>query len=729
MLKRLFPVALFSITLLTTACGTKRNDAPVAPAPAPVVVTHPPITAEGGMWPLNMVSTEKIKREFYFDLTPEFLNKAQLSSLKVGGGASMSFVSSQGLALTNTHVVMHDVSAYDEKNHTDYFHEGYTAHKSEEEIRLPSVKAFQLVSIKDVTDEIKAAVKDGMSPEQADVAKKKAILALQNTAQATQKFEVVTYYHGIMYQLYTYKVYADVRLAFLPEADAAVFGDQEDNFNWYRHDFDVALVRVYENDAPVASVANHFSWSTAGPVNEELSIVVGHPGTTSRYLTAESLKFIQGYRNDTRMKVYSTTKNAYVKASDSDPEQKKNLQDDIFGIDNALLVWGGQQKNFADSDAISNREKQDDALVAFANSHDKATLADFKTEIAAIESARAAIYRESIYLDRGLSRLADQPDAFRGNSGAQLGIYGVARAIVRYVTQKALPEADRLIGYSNAELAEIAKTLTTPDDTDPNKALEKLVMTNAFTLAQQELGANHETLVKALLGQTPADFVNDGVDNTDLYDIAVRKVLLEGDEVKLAAYNDPFIQSALTMEAKAVSLRKQMVSLDARLNAAYAKRDQLVLDSSEQYTVFPDATSSLRIHFGVVRGYVENGVTYDSMTTVAGYFEKSEKANNQYPYTAAKKWVKAREEGRLDLNLPFNFTSTNDITGGNSGSPILNAKGEIIGVIFDGNRTSVTDEHFAPSGSSRAISVHSTAIREIMKSVYGATELADELGK
>ena len=686
--------AIFLVTLLTTSSVS------VA-------------LADEGMWTFNNVPKTEIKKRYGFDVTDDWLKKVQLASVRFNNGGSGSFVSADGLVLTNHHIASDTLQKISTPE-KDYNKEGFYAHTREQEAKSPDLELNQLISIEDVTDRVISAVKPGMSAAEANAARRAATADIEkeSTEKTGLRSDVVTLYQGGQYNLYRYKKYTDVRLVFAPEFEIAFFGGDPDNFTYPRYDLDMALFRVYENNKPIRS-ENYFKWSKTGAKDGELVFVSGNPGSTSRLDTVAHLEYLRDEGIPFTIKLLTGRHDALGKYRSLGEEQARRAQEDFFGIENALKAYRGELEGLQDKSLIAKKAKAEQALrhTIAADAKKQTEYADAWDNIAKGRQGLKSYYKELSLLENG--------SAFNSE------LFGIARTLIRLAAESAKPNAERLPEYTDARRASLDLGLYSPAPIYPD--FEKVTLADSLAFMRDVLGADNAEVKKALGGKSPEARAAELIDGTKLSDVAYRKQIAAGGAKAIEASTDPMIVLARSVDSEARVLRKRYeteVQTNERTN--YAKIAHALFDI-EGTKLYPDATFTLRLAYGAVKGYQENGKQVAPFTTFAGIYKKSAEHGNKDPYELPQRWLE--KKSAVNMSTPFNFVSTNDITGGNSGSPVINKNAELVGLIFDGNIQSLVGTFIFDESVNRAVSVDSRAMIEALRKIYGATEAADELMK
>lgn len=673
--------------------------------------TIPVAALDEGMWTFNNVPKEDIKQKYGFDVTDDWLRKVQLASVRFNNGGSGSFVSPNGLVLTNYHIV-EDIVGERSTANKDYAKEGFVARSQAEEMKAEGLELNQLISIEDVTARINGAVKNGMSAAEANVARRAEISALEaeSTGATGLRSDVVTLYQGGQYNLYRYKKYTDVRLVFVPEFQAAFFGGDPDNFNFPRFNIDMALVRVYENDQPVKT-DNYFKWSKTGAKDGELVFVTGHPGSTQRLNTVAHLESLRDVSIPLLLRMLESRQKMLKQYMAQGEEQTRRAQNELNSIENSIKVYKGQVAGLKDQKLMAKKRQAEQSLrdSIAADARKKQEYGGAWEAIAKGRKDLAAYDRDRRFLDLA--------------AGFNTPLFGYARALVRLADENEKPDAQRLPEFMKTRRAALEANLysTAPIYDD----FEKMKLANSLAFMQSEYGADHPLVKQVLRGKTPEARAAELIEGTKLKDVEYRKQVAAAGKNGIDGSNDPMIALARDIDKEARAVRKryeeQVVAVE---RANYAKIAHALFE--EQGTkLYPDATFTLRLSYGAVKGYTENGKWVPPFTTLGGLYARSNEFHHAFPYNLPPRWLSKR--AALNPKTPFNFVSTNDIIGGNSGSPTINKKGELVGLIFDGNIQSLVGNFEYDESVNRSISVDVRAMLEVLRKVFNADAVANEL--
>ena len=678
-----------------------------------IQMLHVTAVADEGMWPINNVPKAEIKRKYGFEVTDAWLKKVQMSAVRFNNGGSGSFVSQDGLVLTNYHIVEDFVGELSTPQ-KDYAKEGFAARTRTEELKIPSLELNVLMSVEDVTDRVNASVKSDMPASDAFTARRAAISGIEaDSLKATGlRSDVVTLYQGGQYNLYRYKKYTDVRLVFVPEFQAAFFGGDPDNFNFPRFNIDMALVRAYENDKPV-KVENYLKWSEKGVKENDLVFVVGHPGSTSRLNTVAHLESSRDVSIPLLIRMLERREAMLKKYMAMGEEQTRQAQNELNSIQNSLKVYRGQIAGLQDKTLIERKRQAEEALrkSIAADPKRQKEYGDAWDAIATAHKGLASYARERRFLDLA--------------GGFNTTLFGIARNLVRLAAESGKPNAERLPEFTDARRASLELGLysTAPIHTD----FEKLKLADSLAFMVEVFGANDPLVKSVLAGKTPEARASELIDGTKLKDPEFRKQLAAGGAKAIEASDDPMIVLARSIDQQAREVRKRYEDEVLGVERTSYSKIARALFETEGTKLYPDATFTLRLSYGAVKGYMENGKAVEPFTTFGGLYDRSTKFSAKFPYNLPPRWME--KKSAINAKTPYNFVSTNDIIGGNSGSPTINKDGELVGLIFDGNIQSLVGNFYYDEAVNRAISVDSRGMLEVLRKVFDAKEIANELTK
>ena len=666
-----------------------------------------PIAADEGMWTFDNPPTKQLEQKYHFTPTKEWLDHVRLSSVRLNDGGSGSFVSPHGLLLTNHHVARGQLQKNSTAQH-DYVKNGFYAPTEADEMKSPDLEVNVLMSMENVTNRVRAALKGAQTPEQ-EFTKRKAVIAdieRQSMDQTGLRSDVVTLYQGGEYWLYRYKKYTDVRLVFAPEDQAAFFGGDPDNFTYPRYDLDMALFRVYENGKPIDS-KDYLKWNPKGAGNGDLVFVSGNPGSTQRLDTVAQLEFERDYVEPDILKLLKNRVEVLQQYGSRGTEQEREVASNIFGLQNSIKAIQGRYTGLLDKHVMDTKRQDEEDFKAkvMANPEWKAAYGDAWNQIA--EATQKAH-----------TRIKEQ---FFHRTDSQLDT--LAATIVDYVAEVKKPDDVRLEGYHDAQLPSMKQRLFSPAPIYP--AMEIARMTGALEADLAAMGPNDPFIKIVLDGRTPKEAATEAVNGTKLANPAVRKQLVEGGQAAVDASTDTMI----VLERKLDPLRRDMIKWmeDNVQSVEEEAGEKLGKARFAAYgkTTYPDATFTLRLSYGQVKGYPMNGTEAPYKTTFYGLWDRATSFDFEGPFYLPSRFKENRD--KLDLATPLNFVTTNDIIGGNSGSPVIDRSGEIVGLIFDGNIESLVGDFVYDGTLNRAVAVHTAAMTEALSKLYGAQRLVNEL--
>ncbi|ATB48093.1 S46 family peptidase [Corallococcus macrosporus] len=667
-----------------------------------------PAMADEGMWTYNNFPSAKVKEKYGFEPSQQWLDNARLSSARLAGGCSASFVSANGLVMTNHHCARGciDQLSTAKKN---YIANGFYAKTQAAETQCPAMEINQLVKITDVTETLNKATQGLTGKKYADTLKAKMSELEQacSAGNAKARCDVVTLYQGGQYNLYEYKRFQDVRLVMAPEHAIAFFGGDPDNFEFPRYDLDVTFLRVYEDGKP-ATTNNFFKWSDKGAKEGELTFISGHPGRTSRGLTVAELEFHRDVQLPKTLMMLSEMRGMLTEFGRRGAEQRRISTNMLFGVENAVKALKGRHEALLDKAFFAQKVAAEQELrkKVNANPEMKKKYGAAWDEIAKAQTELRNIRKDLAFMENG--------------SGLSSTLFSLARTLVRGAEELNKPNGERLREFNQANVPALEAQLFSPAPIYPELEIARL--TFSLTKMREELGSDHPFVKKVLGKESPEKLAARLVKGTRLRDVKARQALYKGGKAAIAASKDPMVQLAAALDPDMRAVRKsyeENVESVIRKNSELVAKAKFDIYGTNQY---PDATFSLRLSYGAVKGYTENGKQVSPITQMAGTFAH---ATGEEPFALPKSWLK--NEKALDGTTPMNFVSTNDIIGGNSGSPVINKDAEIVGIVFDGNIHSLGGEYGFDESVNRSVSVHSEAIIESLTKIYGATRLLEEL--
>ncbi|MFO0191374.1 MAG: S46 family peptidase [Planctomycetia bacterium] len=682
--------------------------------------------ADEGMWLFSRPPLERIERDHAqalggARLTPEWLLHLQQSSVRFNSGGSGSFVSADGLVLTNHHVGADSLQKLGDETH-NYYRDGFAATSREEELRCPDLELNVLMSIEDVTSRVAAAVSPGMKAEDAFAARRKVMAEIEQESVASTglRSDVVTLYRGGRYHLYRAKKYTDVRLVFAPEHQIAFFGGDADNFEFPRYNLDACFFRAYEDGQP-ARVPHHLAWSTKSVRAGDLVFVSGHPGHTDRASTVRELEAKRDRQVPFSLAVLNRLEVLYGAYAAEGPEARRQVMGDLFGVQNGRKNREGVLAGLLDPALMARKRAEEsrlrDLVAKAADRHSG------PSPFESIEEAEATI-----------GRVALRHNLLEGAVGFNSQYFTNARTILRAAAESARPTGERLREYRDSNRGSLEQQLFSPEPLyDP---LEIAKLADSLTFLATALGPDDPTVARVLAGKPPRERAAELVRGTRLGARATaaaadddRRRLYEGGRQAVDASRDPMLLLAKEIDEEARGLRKIVETAGEVKRQAHAEIARAVF-AADGESVYPDATFTLRLAYGTVKGYEQDGREVAPITTYAGLFARAAAMNNVPPFDLPPRWQRLRGELERDagfLATPFNFVSTADIIGGNSGSPVVNPQGQLVGLIFDGNIQSLVLDLAYDDVRARAVSVDAAGILAALKRVYRADTLVAEL--
>jgi len=664
--------------------------------------------ADEGMWLYNHPPRQLIHDKYGFDLTDDWLTNLQLASVHFGGGSG-EFVSEEGLVLSNHHVGSRALQRLSTREH-NHLRDGFYARTRAKEKPCAGLELRVLVSIEDVTARVNATVPSGLSDEAAFKARRAASAAIEKESldQTGLRSEVITLYQGGQYHLYRYKQYSDIRLVFAPEEQIAFYGGDPDNFEYPRFDLDICLFRAYENGQP-AKTPHYLKWSQAGAGDGELVFVSGHPGHTDRLRTVAELEYLRNVEYPRALEQLMRREVLLSAWSARSAENARRARNDLFGARNGRKVRDGALAGLLDPAFMDRKKAAEQQL--------RTTVATNTTLSHAVGAWDRIAQAQKIIGEHVVAE-----DLLERGSGFNSVLFGYARELLRAAEERPKPEGERLEEYRESRRAtfEFRLFAEAPVYAD----LEMLKLADSLTCLAEGLGPDSALVQKVLAGKSPRERAAEAVRSTQLASAVTRRRLYEGGQQAIDQAKDTMIELARLVDPEARAVRKEVETQREAMRQAHAQIGQAryALEGASNY---PDATSTLRLAFGVVKGYEEDGRQVPFQTTFAGLYARATDQNYRPPFDLPPRWLAKRK--KLKLETALNFVCTADIIGGNSGSPVVNRKGEFVGIIFDGNIQSLTEDFLYTEEQSRALSVHSSGIIEALRKVYDAQVLADEL--
>ncbi len=661
-----------------------------------------PAQADEGMWTFDGFPTERVEKAYGWAPDQAWLDRVQAAAVRLTGGCSASFVSGEGLILTNHHCVASCLFDNSDGEH-DYLLNGYVADRRERELECPGQQAEVVTMISDVTKDVTGVFGD-LSGEALTKARDAKIAELESAGcpdTETTRCQVVTLFGGGQYKLYQYRKYSDVRLVWAPEDRAATFGGDPDNFNFPRYSLDASFLRAYENGKPVAT-PQHLAWNPRAPKEGEVTFVVGNPGSTSRLYTQSQLAFEREVRLPITLATYSELRGRLIRAMEESPEHEREGLDTLNGVENGLKVYIGRTKALNDP-AFTGTLADAEAALRARSQGDSAIGDPWTTVDEAVEAYRA------LYL----------PYRFTDPSS---DLYAYAQTLVFAAQERAKPNGERLPGYTDSALPLTRKRLL--DERPVYPWLDRLMMSWSLSKAREYLGVDDPDS-KLLLGkESPEQLSERLIEGTKLADAGYRKQLWDGGLAAIEASDDPMIRYALRLADRQRELEAQV---DEAYSGPLAIAGGKLADArfaAYGDTLYPDATFTLRISYGQVKGWQERGHQVPIATTMGGTFDR---ATGNAPFDVAPAF--AARQAAIDPTTTFDFVTTNDIIGGNSGSPVIDRAGTVIGAAFDGNIHSLGGNYGYDGTLNRTVVVSTDAVQEALEKIYPAPALVAELAE
>ena len=667
------------------------------------------IQADEGMWLFNNPPRDQLKQKYGFDATDEWLEHVQKSSVRFNSGGSGSFVSPDGLVMSNHHVGADSLQKLGDAEH-NYYRDGFQARTLDQERRCHDLELNVLMSIEDVTDRVNASVKSGMSDQEAFMARRGTMAEIEKESldKTGLRSDVVTLYQGGQYHLYRFKKYTDVRLVFAPEQQIAFFGGDPDNFEYPRYDLDICFFRAYENGKP-AQIEHYLKWSRAGAGEDELVFVSGHPGRTSRLFTLAELEYLRDYRLPYALQRLNDLEVTLSAFSNRSEENARRAKEDLFGVQNSRKAFTGELAGILDPKLMAKKRLDEQKL-----RESVAAKADLKPVAKAWDRIEQA--------QKVIAENAKDYNLLEVGHGFNSTLFGIGRTLLRAAEEKPKANKDRLREFGQAGLESLEFQLFSEEPIYDD--FEELKLANSLTWLATQLGYSHEVVQKVLAGKSPRERAAELVQGTKVKEVGVRKKLYTEGKSAVDAAKDPMIELARLIDPAARAVRKIIEAQTEAKQQAHAQigKARFAVQGASTY---PDATFTLRLAYGVVKGYEDGGKRVPFETVFSGLYARSAEHHNRPPFDLPPRWVERRD--RVPMNTPMNFVTTADIIGGNSGSPVINRAAELVGIIFDGNIESLVLDLIYTDERARAVSVHSQGILDALRKVYDAEELANEL--
>ncbi len=670
-----------------------------------------------GMWTYNNFPAAKVKEKYGFEPTKDWLDHLRLSSVRIAGGCSASVVSPDGLVMTNHHCARGCIENLSGLQKKDFNHDGFYAKTQADEARCPGYELNQLAEITDVTQRVTDATK-GVPDDKFNEVQRKTLAEIEKECATGDdvRCDVVTLFRGGKYNLYKYRRFQDIRLVMAPEEAIAFFGGDPDNFMFPRYDLDVSFIRIYGADGKPAKMEHSLKWATEPLKDGDLTFVSGNPGGTNRSLTLSQLEDDRDFRLPINLVRLAELRGLLTEYQTRGKEQKRHSNDELFGVENSFKALSGRHGALANKAFFGQLAKNE---------------ADFRAKVKAkpeLEKPYGQVWDTIAGLVKKQQELRKEYSALE--RGPQSELFSKARTLVRLAEETAKPNGERLREFSDARLPQLKQALLS--NAPIYDEFEVLNLTHSLTKMREALGPDHPAIKKLLGTKTPAEVASTLIKTTKLKDLktdktgnaigGLRKELFDGGKAKIDASKDPMIEFARALDPDARAIRKRF---ETEVEGPLKKQQELLARARFAVygdTTYPDATFTLRLSYGSVKGWSEDGKEVKPMTAMAGAFTRHTGAE---PFALPASWLKAKD--KLSLETPFNVATSNDIIGGNSGSPLVNKNGEVVGLIFDGNIQSLGGDYGFDETVNRAVAVHSAALIEALDKIYGAKRLVDEL--
>lgn len=665
-----------------------------------------PAVADEGMWTYFNLPNKQLKEKYGFEASQEWLDHLRLSSVRFNDGGSGSFIT-PSLVITNHHVASGQLQKVSTPQ-KDYLKEGFYAKTAAEEIKCTDLELNVLMSMEEVTARINSVVKPEMNPGQAMGARRAEIakISKESAEKTGLRSDVVSFYQGSEFWLYRYKKYTDVRIVFAPEKQAAFFGGDPDNFTYPRFDVDVTIFRVYENGKPVSS-PHYLKWNSNSGNDNDLVFVSGHPGSTQRNITMAQIEYQREVRYPRVLNFLKRQLAALNSYASQGVEQRRQAEEQIFGLENAQKAYVGQYQGLLDKNIIAKKQQEENDLRSKVDANPE------------LKKAYGSAWEEIAQAQAELNKV-DKIRRFRSVSNSDL--LNLAGGIIQYVQETKKPDAERENGFHDAELESTKLQLFSPAPTYPQ--MEEKTIAADLQLALDQLGSDDPFVKATLDGKTPAEAAKALIAGTKIGDPAYRKSLAEGGSAALDKSTDTMIAFA----KKVIPMMQEVQGMITPMNIQIAQASEKI--GKARFAVYgrsqyPDANFTLRLSYGTVKGYPMNGTIAPSHTTFYGLYDRVFSFGNKSPFDTPPRFL-ARKD-KIEMSTPLNFVTTNDIIGGNSGSPVVNRNGEFVGIVFDGNIESLVGNFIFDETANRTVAVHAAGIMEALRKIYEVNALADEI--
>jgi hypothetical protein len=672
------------------------------------ILIAPGLFADEGMWTYNRLPLEALKSQYEFEPSDELITRLQMGSVRLNNGGSGSFVSPNGLVMTNHHVASDCIRKVSSEE-KDYIADGFYAASRARELKCPDLELNVLMEIETVTDQVNRSVTAEMNDAEKQEAQRTEIARIQLDCRDStlMRCDVVSLYEGGIFDLYKYKRYTDIRLVFAPEFQAAFFGGDPDNFTFPRFCLDVSFLRVYDEGQPIESPAV-LPIDPTGADEQEFVIVTGHPGTTRRLMTEAQLRYERDRRMPFVLEFLNRMGVALRGYGSAGGEAARLSRDELFSFDNSIKAYTGMLGGLRDGALFQEKSAQEKELreAVAGNEQWQANYGDSWSSIAAAQRVKNELYEEYRLLE---------------SYGFYSRYFTFAKHLTRLAAELKKPDGDRFEEYQSAGLASLYQQVYSPAPIYPEVEIVKL--TTSLEFLRDRLSANHPVVKDVLGGRTPEEVARTLVEGTKLGDAELRKQLGADEAALVAESDDPMLVLYRKIDELAREIRERYEDEVDAVETANGTRIAQARFAALGSDVYPDATFTLRMAFGVVKAYLSDSrQRVAPFTTIGGLFEKG---TGEDPYVISKSIVSAKP--RLASATPYNLVSTNDITGGNSGSPLIDREGRVVGLIFDGNIQSLSNSFLYSEQQARAVSVDVRGILEMLTDAYRARTLVREL--
>ena len=683
-------------------------------SPVPLLLASPPAFSDAGMWTFHDFPRELVKARYGADLSPAWLERVRTATARLSN-CTASFVSPDGLMLTNHHCAEGCLDEHSSPEH-NLLHSGFLARTRDEELKCGTQVADVLMGLEEVTAAVQAAIR-GLDARSANDTRKKTLTQLEQTCEQQSrrgrygpvKCESVDLYQGGQYWLYKYRRYQDVRLVFAPERDIAAFGGDPDNFQFPRWCLDMSVLRAYTGDGKPAATPAYLRIRPEGPQAGEVVFVSGHPGTTDRLLSVAELETLRNVGLPRWLLRAAELRGRYIEFGKTGAEASRIVEDPLNNLENAIKVRRKQLDALLDDRLLKAKRLEEEALRArvAADPQLAAAIGEPWSDIARAELREQELYLPYTFLEQG--------------AGFNSHLFTYARTLLRAAAERTKPSTDRLREYRDTALSRLAQRTTAPVPVYP--ALEKLTLSFGLERMREWLGPDAPIVRALLTSDSPDTLAARLVDGSELADAALRRGLWDGGAARVDASHDPMIELARSVDGEARAVRKSYEDeVEAPVQAASEKIARARF-SAYGTSLPPDATFTLRLNFGTVQGWKEDGREIEPFTRLARLFER---ATGEEPFRIPDSWLALRAQ--LDPQTPFNLSTSNDIVGGNSGSPLIDAQGRLVGLMFDGNIHSIAGSYWYDPQLNRAVAVDPAVMLEALRKVYKADGLLSELG-